>query len=118
MPVRHQMNVKNNKYLFIVVLLFFLFPTVFSSCNHVSNNHGDVSIAVEKTLSKPGPVKEDLIDRGLVTYPSQSSNTTSVAPGMIKTGEIEELVKKGTYIIDKDGYLQFGPSYKPKTTTY
>lgn len=114
MPVNHEMNIKN---LFIVVLLFFVFPAVFSGCNHVSNNRGDVFIAVEKTLSKPGPVKEDLIRRGLVTYPTQNADATSVAPGMVKTGEIEELVNKGIYIIGKDGYLQFGPSYKPETTT-
>ena len=60
-----------------------------------------------KTVAEEGPVKDDLIARGLYTY--------SVPDGeeMLDIGGIEKLVEAGVYAIDEEGYLVFGPAYSP-----
>ncbi len=71
-------------------------------------NRGPVWEAVEKTLGSYAdlnPVKEDLIQRGLVSIGTQS--------GYIDAGKIEKLIEEKVYMIDENGYLQFGPSYFP-----
>jgi hypothetical protein len=94
------------------LLLIFSFITL-PGCSQNIINRGDVFPAVEQTISKPGPVRDDLIKRGLITFSSQTDNATSLVPGEIHFGEIEQLVEDGIYVIDEDGYLQFGPSYTP-----
>jgi len=79
-------------------------------CHKSPIERGPVFTAVEMTLSQPGPVKDDLIARGLVKL-SQDGFV-----GEIKIGEIEKLVKDNIYRIDENGYLQFGPSYIPIPT--
>ena len=69
---------------------------------------GAVLVAIEKTLSQPGPVRDDLIERGLFTIPDDTGIS-----GAIKVGEIEKLVEDGVYAIGDEGYLIFGPSYSP-----
>jgi len=90
------------------------FSLIAPGCSQNNIDRGDVFTAVEQTLSKPGPVKDDLITRGLVTLPGQSENISNPAPSEIKIGEIEKLVLFEIYIIDEDGFLQFGPSYTPE----
>ena len=51
--------------------------------------------------------KEDLIKRGLVKLEGS---------GYIRVQEIEELVRGKVYVIDEQGYLQFGPAYVPPKT--
>jgi hypothetical protein len=91
----------------IIASLILCAPGALWGCAH-NFDRGEIFPAIENTLSLPGdnPVKEDLINRGLVIY-------GNLTPGTIKVGEIEQLVNEGIYIIDKDGYLQFGPSYTP-----
>lgn len=100
------------KYIISSVLLVIFFGLALAGCSQNIIDRGDVFPAVEQTISKPGPVRDDLIARGLVIF-STSDNTTSPVPGEIHFGEIEQLVENGIYIIDEDGYLQFGPSYTP-----
>lgn len=76
-------------------------------------DRGRVFDAVEKTLSQPGPVRDDLMRRGLYRVPSTANITDGPVPGEIQVGEIERLVKQGVYAIDRHGYLVFGPAYSP-----
>ena len=95
----------------LAVILIIVPALLVSSCVRNDIDRGEVFSAVEMTVGLPdeaNPVKDDLIKRGLFTIPT--GNGTS---GEIKIGEIEQLVKVKTYIIDEDGYLQFGPSYTP-----
>jgi hypothetical protein len=102
---------KNTLFVLLLVVGCVLLPT---GCGNEVEHRGPVFEAVEKTLSLSGesnPVKADLMARGLFT---ESKNGST---GEIKTGEIEKLVEDGVYIIDEEGYLQFGPSYTPPFTT-
>jgi hypothetical protein len=89
----------------IATLILLMVP----SCSNSPIDRGPVFTAVENTLAKGGPVKEDLIKRGLVTLPANTSST----PGVIKIGEIENLVKSGVYAIDNESYLIWGTAYTP-----
>jgi hypothetical protein len=95
----------------ILVLAAVVLPSGCRERNPI--DRGPVFAAVEKTLAKPGPVRDDLIRRGLATTPTVDEKTGSPVPGEIKIGEIEKLVKGGVYAIDEQGYLSFGPSYSP-----
>jgi hypothetical protein len=65
-----------------------------------------VTLIIENTLSKPGPVKDDLIKRGVVIFENNG------ASGEIKIGEIKKLIDQGVYAIDDErGILIFGPDY-------
>jgi hypothetical protein len=80
-----------------------------SCCTEHQYEKGPVFIAAMATLSQPGPVRDDLIERGLATYPDDETGEAEV----VKVGEIEKLVEAGVYEIDEEGYLAFGPSYTP-----
>ena len=77
-----------------------------------ANTRGPVFAAVEKTLAQPGPVRDDLIKRGLALAPTTVNSGTPVY-GVIQMGEIQKLVDEGIYAIDKQGFLIFGSSYIP-----
>jgi hypothetical protein len=87
---------------------------LFTSCGpkEIGLPNGPVWDAVQKTINlqiEPNPVKEDLTERGLYIF------HTGISPSEeIHLEEIEELVNDGVYVIDRDGYLQFGPSYTPE----
>ncbi len=87
-----------------------LMAVAFVSCDRVPYNKGPVNDAVELTLGQGGPVKDDLVARGLVTIPSGNVAATPQV-GSIKIPEIEILVQNGVYAIDKQGYLVFGSNY-------
>ena len=78
-------------------------------------DHGEVYSAVAQTLAKGGPVKDDLIKRGLVSIPTTNNNETLATPeqGYLKLNDIENLIESGVYSIDSQGYLVFGPNYNP-----
>lgn len=67
-------------------------------------DRGVVFPAVEHTLSKGGPVSEDLTNRGLISFIGSSER--------INVSGIKQLVEKGVYVIDDQGYLQFGRNYE------
>jgi len=75
-------------------------------------DRGPVFLAVEETLSQPGPARDDLIKRGLFTWPAPDGKG-GVIPGEINFGEVEKLVEAGVYAIDEQGHLTFGPAYSP-----
>jgi hypothetical protein len=52
----------------------------------------------------PGPVRDDLEKRGLITSLPDSTPATSV-----NTGDIYSLIQQGIYFFDKSGNLQLGP---------
>jgi len=78
-----------------------------SCCTEHQYDKGPVFFAAFKTVAEEGPVKDDLIARGLFTY--------SVADDeeVIDIGGVKKLVDEGVYEIDEEGYLIFGPSYSP-----
>ena len=78
-----------------------------SCCTEHQYEKGPVFYAAFKTVAQEGPVKDDLIARGLYTY--------SVPDGeeMLDIGGIKKLVDAGVYEIDEEGYLAFGPAYSP-----
>jgi hypothetical protein len=78
-----------------------------SCCTEHQYEKGPVFFAATKTIGEGGPVKDDLIARGLYTH--------SVADDeeVIDIGGIKKLVEDGVYEIDEEGYLVFGPSYTP-----
>jgi hypothetical protein len=80
-----------------------------SGCPEHQYEKGSVFDAAMKTLDQEGPVKDDLIARGLYTYPDDETGE----PGRIDVGGIKKLVDAGVYEIDEEGYLVFGPSYTP-----
>jgi len=91
----------------VVAIVSFVLASM-TKVDHV--NRGPVWEAVERTLGSykdTNPVKEDLIKRGLVKLEES---------GYIRVQEIEELVREKVYVIDKQGYLQFGPAYMPPKT--
>lgn len=71
---------------------------------------GPVFEATERTLISGGPVKDDLINRGLFATPASDSDGSPV-PGFINYRGIEEAVQAGIYTIGADGALTFGPKY-------
>jgi hypothetical protein len=98
-----------------IILVFLIIGSLLMilGCHHSEPTlpSGPVWDAVQKTVNlqiEPNPVKEDLIQRGLVVFHSGIAPSTE-----IHLEEIEQLVNDGVYVIDEDGYLQFGPSYKP-----
>jgi hypothetical protein len=94
--------------LFLSTLLCVISLSLLSNCTSQREDRGIVFVAVEKALGQPGPVRDDLIRRGLYTAPVTAEATVSPVPGEIKIGEIEKLVKQGV-----DGNLIFGPAYSP-----
>lgn len=100
----------------IIVLLLLVVGSllIITGCHHSEPSlpSGPVWDAVQKTVAlqiEPNPVKEDLTKRGLyILHPGLQESTE------IHLEEIEELVNDGVYVIDKDSYLQFGPSYTPE----
>jgi len=78
-----------------------------SCCTEHQYERGPVFDATFKTIAEEGPVKDDLIARGLYTY--------SVSDGeeVIDVGGVKELVDAGVYEIDEEGYIAFGPAYSP-----
>jgi hypothetical protein len=98
----------------VIVLLLVATSVLLFACSQpkeIGLPNGPVWDAVQKTINlqtEPNPVKEDLIERGLYIF------HTGITPSEeIHLEEIEQLVDDGIYVIDKDGYLQFGPSYTP-----
>ena len=91
----------------VVAIVSFVLVSM-TKVDHV--DRGPVWAAVEQTLGSykdTNPVKEDLIKRGLVKLEGS---------GYIRVQEIDELVREEVYVIDKQGYLQFGPAYTPLKT--
>jgi len=80
-----------------------------SGCTEHQYERGPVFDATFKTIAEEGPVKDDLIARGLFTYPDDETGE----PGVIDVGGVKKLVEAGVYEIDEEGYLIFGPSYSP-----
>jgi hypothetical protein len=95
-------------FLLVIGLILFLGLNL-SACNKTVVDRG-IFPNIEQTLAQPGPVKDDLIKRGLVSLPPD--NTTG-GEAIIKVGEITKLVEAGVYKIDDQGYLVFGPNYRP-----
>jgi len=71
----------------------------FDTSNAGYFDKGPVALAVEKALTIGGPIKEDLINRGLFTFPT-SDGKSGRTPGEIKVGDIEKLVNSGIYVLD------------------
>jgi hypothetical protein len=80
---------------------------LYSRSHNAAVDRGPVFTAILNTLARGGPVKEDLIQRGL--YIESNSGTE----GTIKFDEIEKLVNAKVYVIDGNDLLQFGPAYTP-----
>jgi hypothetical protein len=99
------------KWLLLTTTAIFILSGIvcLSGCTEHQYEKGPVFIAAMATLSQPGPVRDDLIERGLATYPDDETGEAQV----VKVGEIEKLVEAGVYEIDEEGYLVFGPSYTP-----
>jgi len=78
-----------------------------TGCPEHHYERGPVFDATLKTVEEGGPVKDDLIARGLFTY--------SVADDeeVIDIGGVKKLVDAGVYEIDEEGCLAFGPAYSP-----
>jgi hypothetical protein len=95
----------------MITVLILCTPVALWGCTQ-KFDRGTVFAAIERTLALPGdnPVRDDLINRGLVKLAFEPGET-----GYIDGGQIEELVKDGFYQIDENGYLKFGPSYTPIT---
>jgi len=75
--------------------------------HNITTDRGPVFTAVLNTLARGGPVKDDLIQRGLYIV------STGGTEGTIKFDEIEKLVKAKVYLVDGNDLLQFGPAYTP-----
>jgi hypothetical protein len=76
-----------------------------TGCEH-QYEKGPVFIAALQTVGQEGPVKDDLIARGLYQSFPDGEETLDI-------GGIKELVEDGVYEIDEEGYLVFGPAYTP-----
>jgi len=99
--------------LWATTAIFILSGIVFlSGCTEHHYEKGPVFYATLNTIGEEGPVKDDLIARGLVTYPVPDGEGDEI-PGVIKVGEIKKLVDAGVYEIDEEGCLAFGPAYSP-----
>jgi hypothetical protein len=77
-----------------------------TGCTEHQYEKGPVFYAALKTIGEEGPVKDDLIVRGLYTYSGNGEE-------MVDIGGIEKLVDTRVYEIDDEGYLVFGPVYTP-----
>lgn len=103
----------NKKRLVLIIILIALGLTFvmigsvlwYRSANSVGIDCGPAIAAVEDALAKGGPVKDDLMRRGLVIITESG--------GQIKFGEVEKLVNSGVYSLDDQNYLRFGPNYSP-----
>ncbi|RLC64235.1 MAG: hypothetical protein DRI01_03780 [Chloroflexi bacterium] len=71
-------------------------------------DRGPVFYAVMKTLTQGGPVKDDLVDRSLITYTKLDGYNDKFSR-QIRIGYIEKLVDSGVYHIASSGLLEFGP---------
>lgn len=81
-------------------------------------DEGPVFPAIERALAQEGPVKDDLINRGLFILPTSDGKGGEI-PGEIKIGEIEKLINAGTYSIDETNTLVQGsqsPEQKSATS--
>jgi len=100
---------RSQKWLLLAITTIFILSGIvcLTSCTEHQYERGPVFDATLKTIAEEGPVKDDLIARGLFTY--------SVADDeeVIDIGGIKKLVEDGVYAIDDEGYLIFGPSYSP-----
>jgi hypothetical protein len=100
------------KWLLLATTAIFILSGIvcLTGCEH-HYEKGPVFDATLSTIEKGGPVKDDLIARGLAIDPDDKTGE----PGLIKVGEIKKLVDAGVYEIDEEGYLVFGPAYTPPT---
>jgi len=100
---------RSQKWLLWAITAIFILSGIvcLTGCPEHQYDKGPVFYAAVKTVAEEGPVKDDLIKRGLYTY--------SVSDGeeMIDVGGIEKLVEDGVYEIDEEGCLTFGPAYSP-----
>ena len=80
-----------------------------TGCPEHQYERGPIFTAAMKTVAEEGPVKDDLIARGL--YASSVADDEEV----IDVGGVKKLVDAGVYEIDEEGYLAFGPAYSPPT---
>jgi len=78
-----------------------------TGCPEHQYERGPVFDATLKTIAEEGPVKDDLIARGLFTY------SVAADEEVIDVGGVKKLVDAGVYEIDEEGYLIFGPEYSP-----
>jgi hypothetical protein len=104
----------------LLMLAFVLLPTtVFASADDSSGQAASSSnvtliersptfIAIEQTLAQGGPVKDDLIKRGLVTFPTPDGKG-GMTPGVIQTSKIDELASTGVYHITEANTFELGP---------
>jgi hypothetical protein len=74
----------------------------------VDLDKGPVFYSVFHTLAQGGPVKDNLIARGLFTFPKPDSKGGMI-PGQINIGEIEKLVNSGAFHISEINTLELGP---------
>lgn len=65
---------------------------------------GPEFVAAVVAISEEGPIRDDLIARGLFTYPDDETGE----PGLVKVGEIKKLVEAGVYYIDETNRLRIG----------
>jgi hypothetical protein len=77
-----------------------------TACPEHQYERGPVFDAAMNTVAQEGPVKDDLIARGLYQSAPDGEETVDI-------GGIEKLVEDGVYEIDEEGYLVFGPAYTP-----
>jgi asparagine N-glycosylation enzyme membrane subunit Stt3 len=80
---------------------------LYTRSHNAAIGRGPVFTAVLNTLARGGPVKDDLIQRGLFIV------SDSGTEGTIKFDEIEKLVNAKVYVVDGNNLLQFGPAYTP-----
>jgi len=99
---------RRQKWLLLAITIALVLASAgLTGCTEHQYEKGPVFLAAIKTVAEEGPVKDDLIARGLYTY--------SVPDGkeMLDIGGIKKLVEAGVYEIDEEGYLIFGPAYSP-----
>jgi hypothetical protein len=98
--------------LWAITAIFILSGIVcLTGCPEHQYERGPVFDATMKTIAEGGPVKDDLIARGLFTYSGEDEEE------VVDVGGVEKLVEAGVYEIDEEGYLAFGPAYSPPTNT-
>jgi len=95
----------------LAIILALAFAGLSGCTCHINHQYerGPVFDATLKTLAEEGPVKDDLIARGLFTISDDETGEAEV----IDIGGVKKLVETGVYEIDEEGYLIFGPSYSP-----
>jgi hypothetical protein len=95
-------------FLTVTVVLVLAFAGLTGCTCHINHQYerGPVFDAAMKTVGQEGPVKDDLIARGLYqSFPDGEE--------VVDIGGIKKLVEEGVYAIDEEGYLVFGQSYTP-----